>query len=245
MKFYAAILTVFLYSLPMLAQEQIDYRFDEVKRKVTLTSSKGDSRVSAGVLAKSGDRVQTGWFAYALLAAPRYAAHFEIFAGSDVQLASNTPGVLLSLERGRLKAIFDKLTGDEPRMVRTPGALLAVRGTRYGIEVGSDGAATLVVFEGTVEVRSELTPQPQLVHTGEICHFSRSMRPDVMPMPPGMNEEMWNRHGRDTDGTMPGPGGMDGSPGGMNGSPGGMNGPPGGTSGSPGGMKMPSGNGHH
>lgn len=215
MKVCATILCVFSMSLPLLAQENIDYRFDEVKRKVTLVSSSGEGRASAGVPAKSGDRVRTGWFSYALLAAPRYAAHFEIFAGSDVRLASDTPGVILSLERGRLKAVFDKLTGDEPRMVRTPGALLAVRGTRYGIEVGSDGVSSLVVFEGVVEVQSALVPQRQLVHAGEVCTFSRSMRPDVMPMP-GMNEEMWNRHGRGTDGMTPGMGGMQGSSGGMN-----------------------------
>ena len=228
MKRIAAALAVLTFSLPLVAQEPIDYRFDEVRRKVTVSSATGDSRASAGVGARSGDRVQTGWFSYALLAAPRYAARFEIFAGSDVRLASDTPGVLLSLERGRLKAMFDKLTGEEPRMLRTPGALLAVRGTRYGIEVGRDGATTLAVFEGVVEVRSSLRPEPFLVHADEICHFSRTTQPDIMPMGRGMNEDMWNRHGSGMDGGMGAGGGMDGGAGGH----GGMNRPP-------------SGSGHH
>lgn len=226
MKRIAAVLAVLTFSLPLFAQQPIDYRFDEVRRKVTLTSATGDNRASAGVVARSGDRVQTGWFSYAMLAAPRYAARFEIFAGSDVRLASDTPGVLLSLERGRLKAIFDKLTGDEPRMLRTPGALLAVRGTRYGIEVGRDGATTLAVFEGVVEVRSSLRSEPLLVHADEICHFSRTAPPDVMPRSHGMNEDMWNRHGGGMDGGMGAGGGMEG------GSHDGMNRPP-------------SGSGHH
>ena len=228
MKRIAAVLAALTFSLPLVAQEPIDYRFDEVRRKVTVSGATGDNRASAGVVARSGDRVQTGWFSYALLAAPRYAARFEIFAGSDVRLASDTPGVLLSLERGRLKAMFDKLTGEEPRMLRTPGALLAVRGTRYGIEVGRDGATTLAVFEGVVEVRSSLRPEPLLVHADEICHFSRTAQPDIMPMSQGMNEDMWNRHGGGMDGGMMPGGGMDGGAGGH------------------GGMNRPSsGSGHH
>lgn len=212
--------------------EPVEYRFESVRRKVTVTSTASEARAAAGSLAFGGDRIRTGWLGYALLAAPRFGARFEVFGGSDVRLASNTPGVLLSLERGRLRAIFDKVTGDEPRMVKTPGALLAVRGTRYGIEVDNDGASTLVVFEGIVEVRSSLRPDPLLVRAGEACHFSTSMRPEAMPMPHGMNEGSWQRHGSGMNG-----GGMDGM------SRGG--GSTGGRSGKHGGQRPSSGSGHH
>lgn len=212
MKQSAASLFVLMVSvLPLLGQEPVEYRFESVRSKVTVATPSAETRASAGSVAHGGDRVRTGWFGYALLGAPRFGARFEVFAGSDVRLASETPGVLLSLERGRLKAIFDKITGEEPRMVKTPGALLAVRGTRYGIEVGRDGTASLVVFEGTVEVRSPLQPDPLLVRAGETCHFSASMRPKSRPMPRGMTEEMWQRHGTGMGGgTMPRDGGMNG-----------------------------------
>lgn len=230
MKRVAVFLLTLVFSTPSLVgQEPIDYRFERVRSKVTVATMSAETRAAAGSVAHGGDRVRTGWFGYALLGAPRFGARFEVFAGSDVWLAGESPGVLLSLERGRLKAIFDKITGEEPRMVQTPGALLAVRGTRYGIEVGRDGAASLVVFEGSVEVRSLLRPEPLLVRAGETCHFSTSMRPESMPMPRGMTEEMWQRHGSGMDGgTMPRDGGMDG-----------MGGTHGGTS------RPRSGSGHH
>lgn len=212
--------------------EPVEYRFERVRSKVTVASLSTETRAAAGSVAHGGDRVRTGWLGYALLGTPRFGARFEVFAGSDVRLANDAPGVLISLERGRLKAIFDKITGDEPRMVKTPGALLAVRGTRYGVEVGGDGASILAVFEGVVEVRSPLRPEPLLVRAGETCHFSASMRPEAMPMPHGMSEGAWQRHGSGGGG-----GGMDERSGGR-----GMDG----GDGMRGGTRRPgTGSGHH
>jgi hypothetical protein len=174
-----------LLSSSMFAQDSIDYRFDEVKRKVTVTSAKQERVVNKGQHAQSGDKITTGWFSYALIAAERYRAKFEIFSSSDVQLASDTPGVILSVERGRLHAIFDKITGTEPRMVKTPGALLAVRGTQYTVNVEADGNTTLDVFEGTVEVNSPLQHEPFFVHAGQESTFSRREPPRSTPMPKG------------------------------------------------------------
>lgn len=192
------------------APRPIDYQFERVRSKVMLSSSGGELRAQQGTEAKSGDRIRTGWIGYAVLDAKRHAATFEIFSSSDVVLASDAPGAILSLERGRIKAIFDKITGAEPRAVQTPGALLAVRGTRYGVEVGRDGRATLAVFEGAVEVISPLQPESLLVRAGEICEFGRTHAPRSMPMPRGMNEHSWNQRGM--GGTHDG--GMDGSRGG-------------------------------
>ena len=75
------------------AQTAVDYRFDDVKRKVVLTKATHELRVEKGQHAESGDKVQTGWFSYALIAAERYRAKFELFSSTDVQLASGTPGV--------------------------------------------------------------------------------------------------------------------------------------------------------
>ena len=161
----------------------IDYRFDEVKRKVTLESQKQQVPATAGLKAQSGDTVQTGWFSYALIATETHKAKFEIFSSTKVALTSNEPGVLISLERGKLHAIFDKITGNEPRVVKTPGALLAVRGTQYTVEVDADGNTKLDVLEGIVEVRSPLQRDPLLVHAGEYTRFSPQHPPGPKPMP--------------------------------------------------------------
>src|SRR5207237_1023172 len=92
-------------------------------------------------MARSGDKVKTGLFSYALIAAKPYGAKFESFSSSDVELAGNTPGALLTLNRGTLHAIFDKITGNEPRIRHTPGELLAVRGMKYTVSAGARGGA--------------------------------------------------------------------------------------------------------
>ena len=162
----------------------IDYRFDDVRRTVTLSNAASQNApATKGQRAQSGDKVHTGWFSYALIASEKHRAKFEIFSSSDVQLAGNEPGIILSLERGRLHAIFDKITGTEPRVVKTPGALLAVRGTQYLAEVNASGETVVDVYEGTVEVRSPLATAPTLVHAGETSTFSRRRPPTNAPTP--------------------------------------------------------------
>jgi hypothetical protein len=160
----------------------VGYRFDDVRRTVTLKTEKQESPAAKGSHAQSGDRVHTGWFSYALIAAEPQRAKFEIFSSTDVQLAGGTPGVILSVERGRIHAMFDKITGSEPRIVQTPGALLAVRGTQYNVEVNAEGKTIVDVFEGTVEVRSPLRPEPLLVQAGQSSIFSRREPPPDHPM---------------------------------------------------------------
>jgi hypothetical protein len=160
----------------------VGYRFDDVKRSVTLKTAKQESPAAKGSHAQSGDRVHTGWFSYALIAAEPQRAKFEIFSSTDIQLAGGAPGVILSVERGRIHAMFDKITGSEPRIVQTPGALLAVRGTQYNVEVDAAGKTIVDVFEGTVEIRSPLRPEPFLVHAGETSSFSRRDPPPDHPM---------------------------------------------------------------
>ncbi|HEY2323797.1 MAG TPA: FecR domain-containing protein [Thermoanaerobaculia bacterium] len=218
----------------------VDYRFDQVKRTVMLTTPKSEAQAAAGTKAQSGDKVHTGWFSYALIASKEHGAKFEIFSSTDVELAGTEPGILLSLKRGTIHAMFDKIIGSEPRVVKTPGALLAVRGTQYSVEVDDKGKTTLGVFEGTVEVRSPLKREPTLVHAGEAVGFSDHAPPLPMPMPRNMAGAP---HGPD------GPGGQGGHGDGHGGPPQGNGhggpppgGPPGGGHGAP---PPPPPSGHH
>ncbi|MEO8037005.1 MAG: FecR domain-containing protein [Acidobacteriota bacterium] len=168
----------------------VDYRFELVRRSVDLETAKQKVAATRGLKAESGDKIHTGWFSYALITSESHRARFEIFASTDVELAAGQPGVLLSLERGRLHAIFDKITGNEPRIVKTPGALLAVRGTEYSVNVATNGETTLDVFDGIVEVQSPLRTEPLFVRRGEAATFSRrELPPQAHPMEPGMKPD--------------------------------------------------------
>jgi hypothetical protein len=182
MKTLAALTIAALGATAVSAQEPLVYRFDEVRRSVTVTSSAEERRVDPGAQAVSGDKVHTGWFSYALIASDRHRAKFEIFSSTDVRLAAETPGVILSLERGRIRAVFDKITGSEPRVVKTPGALLAVRGTKFDVTVDGAGQTSLEVFEGIVEVQSSFVSEPVFIRAGEGSTFRRNEPPVARPM---------------------------------------------------------------
>jgi FecR protein len=178
-----AMLTAAAATTPSVpAGASVSYRFDEVKNNVVLKTAKQELPAAKGSRAQSGDHVHTGLFSYALIASELHRAKFEIFSVTDVQLAGGAPGVILSLERGRVHAMFDKIIGSEPRLVQTPGALLAVRGTQYNVEVDRDGKTMLDVFEGTVEIRSALRNEPYLVHAGQSSTFSPRQPPPEHPM---------------------------------------------------------------
>ncbi|MBK6407527.1 MAG: FecR domain-containing protein [Holophagales bacterium] len=191
--------------------ERLAYRFDEVKSKV-VRSPGGDEergiRVSAGDPAEAGDVVKTGFFGRTVLAVPDRAARFEVFSSTRVRLAGGEPGVLLVLEKGRLKAAFDAFTGaSEARRVAAPGALLAVRGTRYGLEVVG-GETVLAVFEGTVEVFPSDGSPIVRVERDQYCVFGPKTPPRKEQMgKAGMSEKSWGSRGSGmTDGRQGTPG---------------------------------------
>jgi len=173
-------------------EPSLTYRFTAVKSTVVMTHGGVERRARVGDVGLAGDAVRTGWLGRALLEAPAYAARFEILPATQVQLTGPQPGVLLSVQRGRLKAFFDAVRGVDARIVATPGALLGVRGTRYAVEVGADGTATLAVFEGAVEVLPVDSSFPSTrVGAGELCRYGVREAPRRQPLPPGVTAEKW------------------------------------------------------
>lgn len=197
--------------------ETLEYRFDEVKRTVYRWPGGDQSKETKpikGDPARSGDMVKTGWLGQTVISVPARQTRFEVFADTQVQLAGGEPGVLVVLSHGRLKAIFQAMLegGRVERRVAVPGALLAVRGTRYGVEVDKKGKSTLAVFEGVVEVLCT-TPGMQPIHVkaGEWSTFGPGTQPKAAPMHTrGFGEQSWGQ-GMRPNGSMA-PGGM--SPGG-------------------------------
>jgi ferric-dicitrate binding protein FerR (iron transport regulator) len=192
-------------------------RYDITKVTRTLMLERGDAEreLSPGDHAVSGDRLRTGSRSRAELTVQERAARFVIGAKTRFRLAHERPGVLLEVERGGVHGIFDPLPdGDHrERLVTTPSAVLAVRGTEYGVEVEKDGDTTVVVFEGTVEVRdADGIGESVRVGAGQAVRVRRG-RAAGRPEPHGLSSGDWDR-GRRVRVTAPGGPDMPGDPGG-------------------------------
>ncbi len=175
--------------------ETLDYDVIAVKRKLLLATEDGERQLAVGDRAHSGDALRTGSRSSTELAVPARGALFHVESKTTFRLAHDRPGVLLELERGRLRAVFEPAAEDDDRerLVTTPSAVLAVRGTEYGVEVEKDGDTSVVVFEGTVEVRdSKGVGEAVSVRAGESTRIRRG-RAAVAPRPHGVSRDDWDR----------------------------------------------------
>lgn len=207
------------------APTSLEYDVIAVKRKLVLEVAGGERLLGPGDRARSGDRLSTASRSSAELAVPEAAARFRIGAKTRFTLAHDRPGVLLDIERGSLRAIFGHLEegGGRERLVTTPSAVLAVRGTDYGVEVEKDGDTSLAVFEGEVEVRDAGgLGEAVRVGAGQSLNVRRGHAAGP-PEPHGLSAADWDRGRR---ASSPRPGAFNTTPGmGGPGNPGG-GGPP-------------------
>jgi hypothetical protein len=190
----------------------LDYDVVEVKRKLLLETADGERALQVGDQAQAGDALRTGSRSRAVLAVAEYAARFVISSKTSFRLAHDRPGVLLEIERGSLRAIFGKLPeGDSrDRLITTPSAVLAVRGTDYGVEVEKDGDTSIAVFEGTVEVwDAGGAGERVMVQAGQSTRIRRGKTAST-PKPHGLSSHDWDQGRRSVGQTM---GGAQQSPG--------------------------------
>jgi hypothetical protein len=199
----------------------LEYDVVAVKRKLVHETDDGERLLQAGDHARSGDLLFTASRSKAELAVPEAAARFAIGSKTRFRLAHGRPGVLLELERGSLRGIFDRLQdGDErERLVTTPSAVLAVRGTEYGVEVAKNGDTSVAVFDGIVEVRDSAgLGDPVRLLAGQLVRV-RHGREAGQPQLHGLSSSDWDRGRRlraeppGGPGATPGMGGPENSPG--------------------------------
>ena len=228
MKWLTASIVLTLLAIAATASETpaiLDYEVIAVKRKLLLETADGDQALQVGDHAQSGDVLRTGSRSRAELAVAEYAARFVVSSKTSFRLAHERPGVLLEIERGSLRAIFGKLPeGDtRERLISTPSAVLAVRGTDYGVEVEKDGDTSVAVFEGTVEVWDIAgIGERTFVRAGQSTRIRRGKEPST-PKPHGISSQDWEqgrrRASQPMGGTQQSPGKGAGSQSGGAGSP--------------------------
>jgi hypothetical protein len=212
MKWLTASIVFALATLaPLSASEtpaSLGYEVVSVKRQLLLESEGGERALQAGDIAKSGDSLRTGSRSRAELRVADHAARFVVASKTKFRLAHDRPGVLIEIERGSLRAIFGKLSegDDRERLVTTPSAVLAVRGTEYGVEVKKDGDTSITVFEGIVEVWDVGGVGERVrVRAGQQARIKRD-KAASKPKPHGLTSGAWDRGQRRSNPAMGGTG---------------------------------------
>jgi hypothetical protein len=156
---------------------------DAAATAVTLTGQVSVLRDSVPWALQEGSQVRprqvivTGVDGYALFKVSD-GSTFEIFPNSRATFRDN-PGNwkdMLEMWIGRVKVHIQKLNGQpNNNKVRTPTAIISVRGTIFDVSV-DDGDSTLVVVdEGQVAVEHRLLPSPpKLLNPGEWLRVTKN-----------------------------------------------------------------------
>jgi hypothetical protein len=193
----AILISVLALVLPGAATDgtntvEITYDVVAVTGKLFLEVEPEPERLNEGDHAVSGDRLRTGSSSSATLGVPTHTAVFRIDPKTTCSLAHDRPGVLLHIEKGRVRAMFGEYAGNDPRLVTTPSAVLAVRGTDYGVRVKKNGETRVVVFEGVVEMIDPAGEHPSTrVRAGEQTRV-KSGRPVEAPSPHRLTPMDWD-----------------------------------------------------
>ncbi len=209
------------------------YQVTDVKRKLFREEPAPEVKLDVGSRPNAGALLRTGSRSSAEIVSPEYKATFSLQSKTRVRLAGDRAGVLLEVDRGSLRALFDALSVDDPpeRLVETPSAVLAVRGTEYGISVDSSGHTEITVFSGVVEIFDiDRAGPPVQVRAGQYSTIRRGQRP-ADPMPHSMSSTDWDRGLRPGSTAMRGPGEPMRGAGSGKGDPSGAGGPTGAQSG--------------
>ncbi|MCK5379757.1 MAG: FecR domain-containing protein [Acidobacteria bacterium] len=187
----------------------LTYEVSALRGKLLREEPTPTERLAVGNIVRSGAVLRTGWWASAELSCPTRGAHFKLEPSTRVRLTDDVPGVLLDLQKGNVRAWFDALGSESPseRLVTTPSAVLAVRGTEYGVSVNKEGDTTIAVFHGVVEVRDLARHRERvMVQAGMFCTVPRGEGP-TSPTAHGITAGDFDR------GVMPGKSGHAASPG--------------------------------
>ncbi|MCC6860708.1 MAG: FecR domain-containing protein [Bryobacterales bacterium] len=150
---------------------------DPAARVVSLTGQVSVLRDSGPWVLNQGDSIKprqiiiTGADGFAVFQVAD-GSTFEVYPNSRLVFRDN-PGNwkdLLDVFIGKVKLHVQRFGGQpNHNRVRTPTAVISVRGTIFNVDVEGEEATTVLVEEGQVEVRHMLLPQgsPKLLNAGE------------------------------------------------------------------------------
>jgi ferric-dicitrate binding protein FerR (iron transport regulator) len=177
---FVAVVVLLILALPALAQNLVTGQISAVKGKVSLIRGQ-----NVPVLLHQRDEVQAG---DSILTDAKSSATMRLPDGSTVRIFPNSHVALrsehgkwrefLHVLLGNVRVQIEKLSGrPNPKVITTPTAIIAVRGTIFAVAAAQNGDTQVGVENGLVAVASQLHPEHEVL-----------VRP---------GQEVWLRNGKD------------------------------------------------
>jgi ferric-dicitrate binding protein FerR (iron transport regulator) len=168
---FVAVVIMFILALPALAQNPVAGQISAVKGKVSLIRGHNvPVRLHQRDEVQAGDSILTDARSSAIMRLPD-GSTIRIFPNSHVELRSGHGRwkEFLHVLLGNVRVQIEKLSGrPNPKVITTPTAIIAVRGTIFAVAVAQNGDTQVGVEKGLVAVASQLHPEQEvLVKSGQ------------------------------------------------------------------------------
>jgi hypothetical protein len=150
-------------------------RVTQLTGRVSILKDSTEWALHAGSIVSVKQVIITGADGYAVLQVSD-GSTFEVFPNSQVVFRDNPANWrdLLNVFLGRVKVHIQRLGGQpNHNKVKTPTAVISVRGTVFDVVVEDETSTLVSVEEGQVEVRHSLLPSAKLVNAGEYLRVYR------------------------------------------------------------------------
>jgi ferric-dicitrate binding protein FerR (iron transport regulator) len=197
----SVLFVLLVVALPMRAAPPagVEGEMTEVKGNVSLVRGQAPAvRLRKNDTVQAGDEILTDRKSSAIIRMPD-SSTVRIYPNSHVVLRTETGSwkEFLHVLLGTVHVQIEKLSGrPNPKTLTTPTAIIAVRGTIFGVAVEQTGDTRVGVGKGLVSVANQLHPGDEvLVKAGQSVWVRRDQRPtqpqmmrEPMPGLSGCNE---------------------------------------------------------
>ena len=184
----AVLLVLLLAALPAWAAPPsgVEGQMAEVKGTVSLVRNQAPPvPLRKNDTVQAGDEILTDKKSSATIRMPD-SSTVRIFPNSHVVLRTETGTwkEFLHVLFGNVRVQIEKLSGrPNPRSLTTPTAIIAVRGTVFGVGVERNGDTRVGVGKGVVSVANQLRPADEvMVKAGQSVWVRRDQRPTAPEM---------------------------------------------------------------
>jgi hypothetical protein len=151
-------------------------------------SGKAFSPLAVNQAVQAGDEIRTGPDSQVILAVPGDGSYMVVSENSKLIVEDFWSGSFKSIVNvmlGQVRFYIQRLGGrPNPYAVRTPTALIAVRGTTFDVSVDDAQFAEVRCFDGRVTVVENLTDREVVLEPG----YKTLVRPGEPPLMPVRNE---------------------------------------------------------